>query len=206
MGGEAGGATATPAAGIDLLLRRRSTSRLTEPAPADDDLRTILRAAAAAPDHGELRPWRFVVLRGAAKDAFGQVLADAYARRCRDAGSEPVPAKLDKERTKLGRAPVVLVIGAVRSDDPKIPWADQVGAAYAAAENALLAATACGFGSMWRTGEPAFDPDVKRALGLSTSDAIVGFLYLGTPVDPVPKPPHDPDLSGLVTEWSPPGA
>lgn len=189
--------------GIHLLLHRRSISRLTEPGPEDDQLELILRGAAAAPDHGELRPWKFVILRGEAKVAFGEVLADAYLRRCHDSGVEPIPAKLEKERTKLGRAPLVLVVGAVRRDDPKIPWDDQLGSAYAAAENALLAATACGFGSMWRTGDPAFDPDVKRALGLRDTDAIAGFLYIGTPVDMSRKPPHQPDLAGLVEEWAP---
>ncbi|HEX2850350.1 MAG TPA: nitroreductase [Acidimicrobiales bacterium] len=190
--------------GIHLLLHRRSISRLTEPAPTDEQLHTILLGAASAPDHGELRPWKFVVLRGEGKDAFGQVLADAYLRRCRDTATAPVPAKLEKERTKLGRAPLVVVVCAVRRDDPKIPWDDQLGSAYAAAENALLAATACGFGSMWRTGDPAFDPDVKHALGLRDTDAIAGFLYIGTPVDTSRKLPHQPDLTGLVEHWHAP--
>jgi nitroreductase len=194
---------------IDLLFQRRSVARLQEPAPTDDDLRTMLRAAAAAPDHGELRPWRFVVLRGANKDAFGEVLAEAYRRRVAAAGGEPVAAKLEKERTKLGRAPLVVVVAAVHrhggdgDGDGRIPWADQLGAAYAAAQNLCLAATALGYGSMWRTGDPVFDPYVKQALGVGDHDAIVAFVYLGTaPADSV-KEPHDPSLDGLVEEWAP---
>jgi nitroreductase len=190
-------------AGLDLLFRRRSIGRLTEPAPTEDELETILRAAAAAPDHGELRPFRFVVLRGTDKDAFGTVLADAYLERVRTAGGEPVPAKLEKERTKLGRAPLVIVVCAVHVHDDKIPWSDQVGSAHAAAQNALLAATALGYGSMWRTGDPVFDPFVKRALGLTEHDAVIGFLYVGTPHEGGQKPPNEPSLDGLVREWSP---
>ena len=67
---------------LDVLFARRSIGRLTEPAPSPDELDTILRAAAAAPDHLELRPWRFVVLQGDAKVDFGKVLAAAYAARC----------------------------------------------------------------------------------------------------------------------------
>jgi nitroreductase len=188
---------------LAVLFKRRSIGRLTEPAPTDADLETILRAAAAAPDHGELRPWRFVVLRDGAKDAFGDVLAEAYLERVRAAGGEPVPAKLEKERTKLGRAPLVVVVCAVHVHDDKIPWDDQVGSAHAAAQNALLAATALGYGSMWRTGDPVFDPFVKRAVGLSEHDAIVGFLYLGTPHDGGAKPPNEPSLDGLVVDWRP---
>lgn len=191
------------APGLDLLFRRRSIARLTEPAPDAAELSTILRAAAAAPDHGELRPWRFVVLRGRGKEAFGEVLAEAYLRRVAAAGGTPEPAKLSKERTKLNRAPLVIVVCAVHHHDDKIPWDDQVGAAHAAAQNLLLAATALGYGSMWRTGPPVLDSYVKLALGLSDHDAIAGFLYVGTPHAGGNKPPKDPVLDGLVVEWQP---
>lgn len=190
--------------GLEVLFRRRSIGRLTEPGPSDSELDTMLRAAAAAPDHGELRPWRFVVLRGEAKEAFGEVLAEAYLRRAAAAGLRPEPAKLAKERTKLNRAPLVVIVGAVHVHDDKIGWADQLGSAHAAAQNLLLAATALGYGSMWRTGDPVVDTHVKAAVGLGAGDAITGFLYVGTPHAGSEKPPHDPSLEGLVVEWSPP--
>jgi len=189
---------------IEVLFARRSTGRLVAPAPAGDDLLTILRAAAAAPDHERLRPFRFTVLEGAAQDAFGQVLADAYAARCAAAGTEVVPAKREKERTKLGRAPLVLVVSAVRQPTAFVPWEEQLAAAAAAAQNACLAATALGYGSMWRTGDPAHDPNVKAALGLGADDAIVGWLYLGSFRDGAAPTPNDPDLAGLLLPWPPP--
>ena len=188
---------------LDLLFRRRSIKRLVEPGPTDDELHAMLRAAAAAPDHGELRPWKFVVLRGADKDAFGEVLADAYLRRVANEGAESVPAVLEKERTKLGRAPLVIVVAAVHRHHDKITWDDQVGSAYAAAQNLCLAATALGFGSMWRTGKPTSDPNVKRALGVGDHDAVVAFVYIGTIPPDSAKEPHDPSLDGIVVEWTP---
>jgi nitroreductase len=188
---------------FEAIFSRRSVGRLAEPAPSPDELRQILAAAAAAPDHGSLRPFRFYVLSGPAKDAFGTVLADAYMARCQARGVEPHPAKADKERTKLGRAPVVVVVGAVRADNDKIPWEEQEHAAVAAAQNALLAATALGYGSMWRTGDPCYDESVKAALGLRPEDGLVGFLYLGTPVSRAAAESRVPDLDGLVTEWTP---
>lgn len=190
---------------LEAIHSRRSVGRLTEPAPQGDDLRRILAAAAAAPDHEQLRPWCFVVLAGAAKEAFGEVLAAAYDARCAAARTDPVPAQREKERTKLGRAPLVLVVGAVRRPSAKVPFAEQLSAVAAACQNALLAATALGYGSMWRTGDSAYDPAVKAALGLDAEDAIAGFLYLGTGPDPTRLPPRRPvDPTPSVVHWRPP--
>ncbi|HVM51644.1 MAG TPA: nitroreductase family protein [Acidimicrobiales bacterium] len=185
---------------LDAIFNRRSIGRLAPPAPSDADVVTILRAAAAAPDHGELRPFRFTVLDGDAQTAFGSVLEQAYVARCRETGREPEPARAEKERTKLGRAPLVIVVSAVDQEHEKIPFVEQRDAAVAAAQNALVAATALGYGSMWRTGSPVDDHRVKAALGLREKDAIVGFLYLGTIPPGTSKPRRDPDLDGLITD------
>lgn len=182
---------------FDAIHDRRSCSRLLAPAPSAGDLRRIVEAAVAAPDHGRLRPWRFVALTGAAKDAFGDVLAEAYVRRVRAEGGEPDAGTLAKERTKLERAPMVLVVGAVRRETTKVPWTEQYAAAVAAAQNALLAATALGYGSMWRTGDPAYDDHVKAALGLGPDDAVVAFLYLGTAPPDAPRPARTVELDDV---------
>ena len=188
---------------LDAIWSRRSIGRLRGPAPSAGELQLILEAAAAAPDHGELRPWRFVVLQDTAKERFGEVLAAACVARCQARGTTPTDGQVAKERTKLGRAPLVLVVAAVRRPTGTIPWEEQVAAGAAAAQNVLIAATALGYGSMWRTGEVAYDDHVKAALGLAPEDAIVGFLYLGTTAPDAAKPPRRPDLAGLVEEWAP---
>ena len=47
---------------LELLVNRRSASRLTDPAPAGEQLENILRAGLRAPDHGTLQPWRFFII------------------------------------------------------------------------------------------------------------------------------------------------
>lgn len=183
------------------LRTRRSYGQLVEPAPSDEQIHSILEAAAASPDHGALRPVRFTLLRGATLDSFGAVLESAYVTRCHARGEAPDPAKAERERAKLHRAPLVVVVSAARQSSEKIPWVDQRDAAVAAAMALLLAAHAHGYGAMWRTGDVCDDEQVKQALGRATNDAVVGFIYIGTPLRP--KEPRQIDLEGLVEEFVP---
>src|SRR6266540_15605 len=66
---------------IECIMTRRSSGRLVEPAPSAGDLDALLRAAMAGPDHGRLRPWRFVVVRGPGLERLGEVFAKAHAAR-----------------------------------------------------------------------------------------------------------------------------
>lgn len=161
---------------IDLLLARRSARSLTGPAPDAAALDLILACAVRAPDHGRLRPWRFVLVRESARAAFGELLAQ-HLRRTHAQVTEEM---LQRERSKALRAPLIVVVAARVASGVKIPAIEQVLAAGAAAEAMMLAAVALGFNGMWKTGSAAYDELVKQALGLERTDAIVGFLYLGT--------------------------
>lgn len=155
-----------------------------------------------------MRPTRFIVLRGAAKDAFGEVLHTAYLARCARVGQPVEPARAEKERTKLGRAPLVVVVVNLAPDPThpkaaKIPRSEQRDSSAAAAQNLLLAATALGYGSMWRSGEVVRDPQIGEALGLAPADEVVGFIYLGTVPEGSWPGPNEPSTDGLVSEWNP---
>ncbi len=187
---------------IQALSTRASAVRLEDPAPSDELLDTALRAAARAPDHGMLRPWKFLIVRGAARERLGEVLAEALARR----EPESSPATLEKEAKKPLRAPLmIVVIAKVEPDHPKIPEVEQVVSAGSAAQNLMLAFHAEGFGCMWRTGPSAYDPAVKRALGIEPHDHIIGFVYVGTPVA-LTLERIRPDHSDFVEEWIEPAA
>ncbi len=178
---------------FDLLTtRRRSHSRLIEPGPDHDQLISILHAAMAAPDFGRLRPWRFTVFTGDDRAGFGDVLAEAARRRNPGISA----AGLETERRRLTRAPVVISAGAHVVDGPITPE-QQVAAVSAAVQNMLLAATALGFGSIWRTGPVCYDPTVKQALDLGEQDRLVGFVYLGTAAT-ITLPSRQPAEDSLV--------
>lgn len=175
---------------IDLLLRRRSAKTLAEPAPDDAALELLLTSAARAPDHGRLRPWRFIVIRAQARARFGEILAERLHR------AQPACSgqALERERLKAFRAPLIIAVAAVKDARASVPMLEQVLCAGAAAENILLAARALGFNGVWKTGAAAYDEQVKRALGLESDDALVAFLYIGTE-------PRDIEESLPATHW-----
>lgn len=182
---------------LTAIKTRQSPLRLGEPAPDDASLRQALAAAATAPDHGRLRPWRFLIVRGEARREFAEVLAQSRSRR------EPPPseAELVREREKAFRAPLIVVAAAHPVVHPKVPEIEQIIAVGAAVQNLLLAVHALGYGAFWRTGEPAYDSGVKAALGLAPQDSIVGFLYIGTPLS---APPPRPEIPLHAMEWTGP--
>jgi len=180
---------------LEAIHARRSHKSLAEPAPDDAQVRTMLEAAVAAPDHKLLRPWRFTILRGLDKDAFREVMVEGLRRR------EPgaTPGQVDKTRTALDRAPLVIIVACRRVDD-RLPFEELLAATAAAVQNLLLAATALGFGAIWRTGAPCGDPYVKAALGLDVDDVISAFVYLGTPTSEPEM--TERTLDGVVTPWT----
>ena len=179
---------------MDLLSgieSRVSAAKLGDPAPSRAHIEQIIRAGSRAPDHGRLRPWRFVVIEGAAREKLGAAMADLLRAKVPDANE----SQLAGERGKAMRAPAIIAVAA-RITKGKIPEIEQVLAAGAAAQNMLLAAHALGYGAMWKTGGAAYDRKGEVMLGLEPEDHIVALLYLGTTV--VPGQPAPASTDGLV--------
>lgn len=180
---------------IEAMISRVSPAKLTEPAPAPEALEKMLAAAVAAPDHGRVRPWRFVVIEGKAREKFGELMAQSLSRREKDIS----PAKLDFERAKALRAPLLVVVAAAPNGDPKIPEVEQIEAVAAATQNFVIAAHALGYGTLWRTGKVAYDAEVKTALGLREADTVVGIIYVGSVA--TPGAPRKIAAGDFVRHW-----
>ena len=186
---------------LDLMLTRESALKLEAPGPSPADLDRMFASAVRAPDHGRLRPWQFVVIGQDQRSAFGELMAKSLRRRDPTAGE----GELQREREKAFRAPTIIVVAAKMKQGTKIQDIEQVASAAAAAQTIMLAAPALGYGAVWKTGAPAYDPFVKAALGLEVSDNIVGFLYVGTRTggsSPVPRP----QAGDFVSNWNGAGA
>jgi len=180
----------------EWLAARRSVSKLGGPGPDDTTLERIWTSALRAPDHGALRPWRILVVRGEARARLGALMAASALRE----RPELSPDELDRERSKPLRAPVVAVVVASLVDSRKIPETEQWLSAGCVAYGIVLAVQAEGFGAIWRTGGPSHDLRFHADMGLSVTDRIVGFVYLGTPKVMPPEGPR-PLARDFVQDW-----
>jgi nitroreductase len=180
---------------IEALIGRVSAAQLAEPGPDPQELATILNAAVAAPDHGRMQPWRFIVIAGEARARLGEILAQSLLRR--EPGSPS--GRLEAEKRKALRSPVVIVVAATIRENPNVPEIEQIVSAGAAAQNMLLAAHGLGLGGFWRTGAVAYEAEAKRALGLGEKDRVVGFIYIGSVA--MPGRPRQIEVAPLVTRW-----
>jgi nitroreductase len=176
---------------IEGIESRTSALKLSEPGPTRPHIEQIIKAGTRAPDHGRLRPWRFVVVEGDARKKLGEAMANILRAKMPDVSQ----TQLDAEAGKVMRAPTIIVVGA-KISKAKIPEIEQVGAVAAALQNMFLVAHALGYGAMWKTGGVAYDKNAKEMLGLAAEDHIVGLLYLGTTAQPGPLVPAP--LEGIV--------
>lgn len=161
------------------LQNRVSHAILTEPAPDKAALDQCYIAAFRAPDHAYLRPWRFIEVSGEQRARLGKLMGQAILAADPNA-SEAVVTKAENGPL---RAPLVIIAVAHIQDHPKVPAWEQVVATGCAAQNIVTAAYAQGYGAVWRTGALADSAYLVEALGLEKTDKIVGFLYLGSPVN-----------------------
>jgi len=188
----------TRSAALALLLRRRSIPAqcLTGPGPDAAQLAIALDTALRAPDHGRMQPWRFKLIRGAARTRFSEALVAAARVREPDLP----PAQLEKLRTRPLQVPLVIAVSARVRDNPKVPHIEQLLSTGAAAMNLLNALHVQGFGAVWLTGASAYDPQVAASLGLGSDEQLIGFIYAGTIGAVVPAAPERPAQAAFVSE------
>ncbi len=162
---------------LELIHTRHSIPKV-KPDPIPKALiEKLLSAAVQAPNHHRVRPWRFVVLQGEARDRLGEIMASSLKNRNPDALEEALAV----ERSRPLRAPLLIAVGVDKPSEPKVLEIENVCAAAAACQNLLLAAHALGLGAMWRTGPAALDAQVKAFLGFTPDQHLIGFLYIGYP-------------------------
>lgn len=184
---------------FERIKRRRSVGKVTEQHPSRQQIEQLLEAATHAPNHHGVEPWKFFVVAGKARLEFGSMLAATEAARLEDPTSEKVQNKLEKVRSKPLRAPVIIIVTADAPSKDKVIALENVMAVSAAVQNMLLTADELGLTGMWRTGDGAYSPHVKRWLHLSPAEQIVGFIYIGYPARLFS--PRRPESFEKKTSW-----
>lgn len=184
---------------LDALHNRVSIGVLTDPAPSRAQRDNIFRAALRAADHGNLRPWRFLVVEGVARNRLGEIYLKASERS--EEGEEPLSdAQRERYRAMPLRAPLILIAITCLQEHPKVPLNEQRMSTAGAVQAVLIAAFAEGVGAYWRTGELAENRQVARALGLADNEEISGFIYMGTP-QKAPRPAPELAVSDFFADW-----
>jgi nitroreductase len=182
---------------VSWLSGRRSVAvkRLGPPAPTEDELRQILSAALAAPDHGALRPWRLILCAPQSRERLAELFV--AAKLARHPGSTGI--ERERERDKALRPPVLLaLIAAPKPGIGAIPEIEQVASAGAALQSILLAAHGLGYGAIMLSGSRCAAENVRGALGVGAGETLLGFISIGTVVD-TPRLASRPSLSDVLS-------
>lgn len=188
------------------LIQARQTvlpKRLVGPGPDAAQTLAILAAAAAAPDHLQLLPWRFVLVPAGQRATLGEVFAQALWER--DPGA--TPEQLAQAREKAFRAPLLLlaVVDGARGD-PEVDLNERILSAGCAVQNMLLMATALGFGSALTSGKALKSDPLRACFGLGAAEQALCFISIGTVASRKParvRPPVSAYLSVLGGEGAP---
>lgn len=155
---------------LDAVNRRRSQPKVTADAPSHDELLPLVSAAASVADHGSLRPWRLIELRGDARARLGAAFAEASGAGAKDA------AKL---AGKAMRASLLIAVVASFQPSHKVADWEQEAVASGVAHTLSLLLDDAGWGVMWRTGHLTRSLPVRVMHGLADNEQLLGWLYVG---------------------------
>ena len=91
---------------LKAIQHRNSRPFLEEPAPSEQEMREVYKAALRAPDHAWLRPWRFLEVRGEGR----KKLADAFIKASKASDEIPSEEMLEKlEKSCINTCPIETV-------------------------------------------------------------------------------------------------
>lgn len=163
----------------ELIHARQTISprRLAAPGPSEEQFHRMLFAAAAAPDHGLLIPWRFVVIAQDKRHALGEVFALALIDR--DPGA--TLQQIEDARSKAHRAPLLmLAIARLGPQEPNTPSLERMISMGCAVQNILLSAQSMGFGSGLTSGRAMDSKRMRDLFQLTQGEEAVCFINVGS--------------------------
>lgn len=188
---------------LDIIRSRRSVRRFQSwevpPALLDE----ILVAALSAPSAHNRQPWRFAVVHSKSHKArLAELMGLEFRRDLQGDGLAPaeIDVRLERSRERILQAAALIILCLDPTDLDHYP--DQfrnqaehlmaVQSVAMAGSTLMLAAHACGLGSVWICA-PLFAPQaVLRALDLPATWQPQGMLLTGYPAHLPPSRPRRP--------------
>lgn len=164
---------------LALVTSRQSIlpKRLVAPGPDAEQVKLMFKAAAAAPDHGEIRPWRFVVIPDDKRGVLAEVFGQALLERDPKASAQQV----EQAQDKAFRAPfVALAIAMLGPSDPEIDPLERMVSVGAAIQNFLLLAHSMGFGAGLTSGQAMRSTILMQRFGLKEGEHAICCINVGT--------------------------
>ena len=179
---------------LDNILHRNSARILKNPAPSNDEMKIVYKAALRAPDHAWLRPSSFIEVKDEGLQKLSNIF-ESYALTIPNISSEIQ----EKYKNAPFRAPMIIILVNTFKDHPKVPALEQKLSTAAAAQNIMLSLNAMNYSAVWRTGKLAFNPYIARHLGLLENQEILGYIYIGT-TDGKNKKIPEIDINKFITK------
>lgn len=185
-----------------LIAWRQTVSpkRLLEPGPQEEQISRFFQAASCAPDHGQLNPWRFLIIPKSKRSELGDLFAQALLERDASATIEQV----SRAREKALHAPFLMRLVVDEGElEHEIDASERVLAAGCAVQNILLLATAMGYGTALTSGKALKSSSLRYSLGLRHTERAICFLNIGT-VESTRPPKARPNANQFVSVWENP--
>ncbi len=166
---------------LQHLLERYSLGGkdLAEPGPTHEQCRLITQAALRAPDHGELSPFRLVVIENKARVRLAN-LFESYARR---QGKDDESCHIERERAL--QVPVTIaIIARIDLSHPIVAAHEQWACVGGAITNILNAIHMLGYAGKMLSGGKVRDQSLIAAF-CQPGETLVGWIVAGTPKRPL---------------------
>lgn len=183
---------------LNAIRQRRSHKLFTTRPVADDEIRTMLEGAVAAPNHKMTQPWGFVVLGRMSRRKYAEIKAALKVKN--EANAEYAAAKREKLTAEIAAVPAVIVVTQKQDPDPHRREEDYA-AVYMAIQNMLLLATSMGLGTKLQTGAVMDDPKMRDLIAAAPEERIVSIIHVGEPMEDLPPKVRTPATD--KTRWLP---
>jgi nitroreductase len=186
---------------LALLGQRYSVGPkyLAPPGPSAEQWAQAAALALRAPDHGGLRPFRFVVVSDAERSA----LAELFAAGAQQRGQ--ALDEVERARARAYNGPgLAALVAHVRNDVPDVPPHEQWLCVGAALMNFMNALHLMGFGAKALSGASVSDPAVHSAF-CGPGEQLASWVIAGRPTRPA-HPKVGTAASPALSNWQAPQA